>query len=275
MIYQEQKTPQVEYDNSFPLKTVVDALSENGYLLPHVSFTYLCKKLHGSTKNLPHRPGVHIYCLGQRQLTECCAPSEPTKENSYAPQGLLLQRVYVSRSWQTNTTLYPKHRNRCAGGQASAACQPRALPMPQPAGDTQRKAVLEGEGSVPLHLQQHLHTQPAFSYIPKSLHKKGWWLDELSADCCASHTSISCYWWEIDTLIHFVYLANISPLSTAHCLLTLLATLEMLIKSLITFPTGSPSAVQLTMLDISSVQILRMHSGVLLVTEKQCLCIVH
>lgn len=70
-------------------------------------------------------------------------PQSPQKESSCAPQGLLLERVHPGtdkHDWNNQCfsilkTLYPKHRSR--GGQASAAGQPRALPVPQPAVPTE------------------------------------------------------------------------------------------------------------------------------------------
>lgn len=156
-------------------------------------------------------------------------PQSPQKESSCAPQGLLLERVYPGtdkHDWNNQCfsilkTLYPKHRSR--GGQASAAGQRRALPVPQPAvptGDTHRKAVLE------THLQQRLHAQPAFSYIPKSLHKKGWWLNEF---LCKPFLQYPVTDGRLDrhSLLHFVYFTNISTLSTVHCFLASPATLEI------------------------------------------------
>lgn len=96
------KIPQVEYDNSFLLKAMLDALSKNG-LFTSTYFFYLPKKLHGSMKNLPHRLGGPSYCAGQWQPTESCASSEPTKGELLCTPGLASGKS-VSRSWQTNMT---------------------------------------------------------------------------------------------------------------------------------------------------------------------------
>lgn len=89
-------------------------------------------------------------------------------------------------------TLSPKHRNRdVLETRAVQPASPGHCPFHSQqvtTGNTQRKAVLEGESSGALYLEQYQHTQLAFSYIPKSLHKKGCWLDELSSNSCASHT---------------------------------------------------------------------------------------
>lgn len=97
-----RKPPQAEYDNSFLLKAMLDALSKNG-LFTSTYFFYLPKKLHGSMKNLPHRLGGPSYCAGQWQPTESCASSEPTKGELLCTPGLASGKS-VSRSWQTNMT---------------------------------------------------------------------------------------------------------------------------------------------------------------------------
>lgn len=114
-------------------------------------------------------------------------PQSPQKESSCAPQGLLLERVYPGtdkHDWNNQCfsilkTLYPKHRSR--GGQASAAGQPRALPVPQPAvptGDTHRKAVLE------THLQQPCMPSLLSPTFPRASIKRGGG----SMNSCASHS---------------------------------------------------------------------------------------
>lgn len=102
--------------------------------------------------------------------------------------------------------------------------------------------MLEGEGSVP----PHLHTHPAVSCSPKNIHKKRWWLDELSAkSCLQSHTFNFLYWEIRQTLTPSpCALHRPQPSLHSHCFLTLLATLEMFIKPWVTLPAGSPAAEQ-------------------------------
>lgn len=114
----------------------------------------------------------------------------PHKENSYAPQGLLLERVYPGAAKQT-WHFIPSTETDVLEARPVQPASPGHCPCHSqqvPTGDTQRKAGLEGEGSVASICTSTCTPSLLPPTFPRASIKMGWWLDELSANSCASHT---------------------------------------------------------------------------------------
>lgn len=105
-------------------------------------------------------------------------PRSPQKESAYAPQGLLLQRVYPGVNKQD--TLSQAQEQKCwRPGQCSLPAQSTARATASrylqetQRGNPQRGKLCRKGRALGLICYSTFTPSPAFSYIPKSLHKKG------------------------------------------------------------------------------------------------------
>lgn len=151
---------------------------------------------------LPHMLGVLIYCAGQWQppvilyFLRACKRRTPVDPRVCCWKKRIWELTnthhWNNQCFSIPTTFSPKHTKRESMSEARPL-KPASLGLRTHfmASRYLRQrhwgtSVSEGDGC--LCQNNSCSMQPAFSYTPGSLYKKGCWLDDLSANLCAQAT---------------------------------------------------------------------------------------